>query len=237
MFLCNCFKQKPISLSYSHVILKPLLPKVINSSPTPLTQSIRCLTAPEVSTALRPFYFLVHPDLFGKYPKEQTENEKSLQVLKNYVDTLVQHKQKPNPKEVKFFVKPRGQTIKDATALPSIRIRLRDTKLRATIVSILKAAQLPTGYVDAIPEKATENVMKTPEDLFRDDEREDAFYYEEKSKTGFSSTDKNQPVLGWLQTNVDIARQRLSHHEPIRLETERLQGVITVTMKCFLIQL
>ena len=231
MFLCNCFKQKPIS--YSHVILKPTLPQVVSLSPTPLIQSKRCLTAPEVSTALRPFYFLVHPDLFGKYPKEQTENEKSLQVLKNYVDTLVHNKQRPNPKEVKFFVKPRGQTIKDKTPLPSIRIRLRDTKLRATVVTILKAAELPTGYVDAIPEKANDDVVKPPEDLFRDDEREDAFYYEEKSKTGFSSTDKNQPVLGWLQTNVDIARQRLSHHEPIRLETERLQGlIITIIKKC-----
>ena len=48
-------------------------------------------------------------------------------------------------------------------------------------------------------------------------------HFQELSKTGFSSTDKNQPLLGWLQANVDIARQRLSSHEPIRLETERLQ--------------
>ena len=72
----------------------------------------RFLTGTEVSTALRPFYFLVHPDLFGKYPQEQVENEKSLKVLKNYVDTLLHDKKRPNPKEVKFFVKPRG-LVKD----------------------------------------------------------------------------------------------------------------------------
>ena len=182
----------------------------------------RFLTGTEVSTALRPFYFLVHPDLFGKYPQEQVENEKSLKVLKNYVDSLLHDKKKPNPKEVKFFVKPRG-LVKDKSVLPSIKIRLRDPKLRSTVVTILKTADLPTGYVDSIPEKQ-ETVTKSADEIFSDEE---GFVFEEQTKTGFSSTDKNQPLIGWLQTNVDIARQRLSKHEPIRLETERLQGAIS----------
>jgi len=33
--------------------------------------SYRYLNSAEVSTALRPFYFNVHPDLFGKYPEER----------------------------------------------------------------------------------------------------------------------------------------------------------------------
>jgi len=190
----------------------------------------RCLSGTEVSTALRPFYFLVHPDLFGKFPQEQNENEKSLKILKNYVDSLLHDKKKPNPIEVKFFVKPRGsslisQAIKDRNLLPFIRIRLRDTKLRTTIVNILKAAELPTAYVDSIPEKV-ENAQKLPDNLFQDEGAEE-YGFREKSATGFSSTDKNQPLLGWLQANVDTARQRLSRHEPIRLETERLQGAIS----------
>ena len=189
------------------------------------TQSRRWLSGTEVSTALRPFYFLVHPDLFGKYPKAQTENEKSLKILKNYVETLVHEKNRPNPKEVKFFVKPRGGTMpaKDQTQLQSIRIRLRDSKLRATVLNILKSAELPTGYVDSIPERK-EVARKSSEEILSE-QFEEKFedHFQEQSKTGFSSTDKNQPVLGWLQANVDIARQRLSSHEPIRLETERLQ--------------
>lgn len=31
----------------------------------------RFLSSAEVSTALRPFYFSVHPDLFGKYPEQR----------------------------------------------------------------------------------------------------------------------------------------------------------------------
>ena len=35
----------------------------------------RKLSSAQVSTALRPFYFLVHPDLFGRWPREQAVNE------------------------------------------------------------------------------------------------------------------------------------------------------------------
>ena len=169
----------------------------------------RLLSGAEVSTALRPFYFLVHPDLFGKYPREQTENEKSLKILKNYVDTLVHDKKKPNPAEVKFFVRPRGVgggSRKDSS-IPSIKIRLRETKLRSMVVTILRSADLPTGYVDNIPERSNEATTETSGvDSDFSDPFEEAAGFTEQSKTGFSSTDKHQPLVGWLQANVDIAR-------------------------------
>lgn len=33
--------------------------------------SHRCLSVSETAIALRPLFFMVHPDLFGKFPKEQ----------------------------------------------------------------------------------------------------------------------------------------------------------------------
>lgn len=36
-----------------------------------LPRLCRFLSSAEVSTALRPFYFSVHPDLFGRYPTER----------------------------------------------------------------------------------------------------------------------------------------------------------------------
>jgi len=185
--------------------------------------SVRLLSSTEVSTALRPFYFLVHPDLFGKYPKEQAENEKSLKTLKNYVETMANEKKRPNPKDVQFYVKPRTLQQKERNILQSLKIRLVDTRLREAVLTILRAAELPTGYVDAIPEKKMESVEK-PKDMFTDPFEEDEPQGQQASS--FSSTDKRQPLLGWLQANMSVARQRLSRHEPIRLETERLQGEI-----------
>ena len=60
----------------------------------------------------RPFYFLVHPDLFGKHPKAQKSNEKNLKTLNNYVEILVKDQKRPNPKDVHFFIKPRIQEKK-----------------------------------------------------------------------------------------------------------------------------
>ena len=53
---------------------------------TPFSHIIRrSLSSSQVSTALRPFYFLVHPDLFGRWPQEQAVNEASLKQLKSYL--------------------------------------------------------------------------------------------------------------------------------------------------------
>ena len=166
---------------------------------------VRHLTGPEVNTALRPFYFLVHPDLFGKFPTEQNQNEKSLKILKNYVDTLLHEKKKPNPAEVKFFIRPRGAGGANKRDLATIKIRLRDTKMRGLVVNILKSADLPTQYVDSVQEKEGENNADTIPD-FSDPFGDEGF--PTQSSTGFSSTDKKQPLVGWLQANVDIARYR-----------------------------
>ena len=84
-------------------------------------------------------------------------------------------------------------------------IRLRDTKMRGLVVNILKAADLPTQYVDSVQEKEGENNADTIPD-FSDPFGDEGF--PEQSSTGFSSTDKKQPLVGWLQANVDIARYR-----------------------------
>ena len=47
-------------------------------------ECLHCLLA-KVSTALRPFYFLVHPDLFGLFPKERAVNEDSLKALRAHL--------------------------------------------------------------------------------------------------------------------------------------------------------
>ena len=43
----------------------------------------------------------------GKYPKEQSENEVNLKTLKNYVDMIAEGKKRPNPSDVRFFVRPK----------------------------------------------------------------------------------------------------------------------------------
>jgi len=186
--------------------------------------SLRFLSAQQVSNALRPFYFLVHPDLFGKHPEAQALNEKNMKTLKNYVDTLVTEKKVPNPKDVSFYIKPRSLEDKEKNHLKIVRIRLKDVNIRETVLTILKQSMLPTGYVDKIPHSETtnsESSHKVEYNRFDDDE-----FSESSDSVGFSPTDTRQPFVSWLANNINKARTRFAECEPIRLETERLQGEI-----------
>ena len=110
----------------------------------------RWLTQKQISTALRPFYFLVHPDLLTKFPKERVANESALKSLKNYISVVLDEHRSPVPIQTTFFLKPRQQT---APSLRQVTISLRDgTDIRKTVLNILAACQLPTSYVDSLPE-------------------------------------------------------------------------------------
>jgi len=186
----------------------------------------RRLSSAEVSTALRPFYFLVHPDLFGKHPREAAENEVNLKSAKNYIETMVEGGPRPSPREVRFYMRPKAVT---KAVLPTVRIRLRDATLRRTVLTILRGCDLPTDFVDSIPvseeEQRGQVMEEVPRRTWRDDLSSEGSQQEESSG-GFSPTDKGQPFLAWLTNNVGVARTRLQGCEPIRLEIERLQGGI-----------
>ena len=111
----------------------------------------RRLSSAQVATALRPFYFLVHPDLFGRFPQEQAVNETSLKQLKSYLNIMLDEKRRPQPIKTTFYVKPRGQ--KSRKKLSKIQLQLgSEAKIRDTVSVILKNMELPTSYVDSIPD-------------------------------------------------------------------------------------
>ena len=120
------------------------------SSKTTPSLICRFLSSAQVSTALRPFYFLVHPDLFGKWPQEQAVNEASLKQLKSYLSTMLEEKRRPQPLKVTFYVKPRLASRKN---LRKIQLKLgSESKIRKTVSAILSTVELPTSFVDSIPD-------------------------------------------------------------------------------------
>lgn len=60
----------------------------------------------ELSTVLRPFYFVVHPDLFGQYPEQRTTNEESLKHLSVFIESLKTQKSNVSlPTNLKFYIR------------------------------------------------------------------------------------------------------------------------------------
>ena len=132
------------------------IPKGLQMNDTWQKTVRRHLTHAQVSTALRPFYFLVHPDLLAKFPKEQAVNESSLKSLKMYLNVMIDdRKVVPNPITTTFYIKPRSQRERlNKAKLKSVRLHLtQERKVRSAVIKILKGCDLPTSYVDSIPER------------------------------------------------------------------------------------
>lgn len=159
----------------------------------------RGLSSTEVSTALRPFYFSVHPDLFGQYPEErvgifnhngnfleqipvncifQTVNENSLKQLSSYLETVQQNRM-GSPLTLKFYLKPhRVQSVK---SLKSVQIHLNDKSLKRVVTSILQSCDLPTTYVDKIESPERKSRIFTESDarkFYENLSKQEAEFYE-----------------------------------------------------------
>nr|ACO11203.1 C3orf23 [Caligus rogercresseyi] len=176
----------------------------------------RSLTSAQVSVALRPFYFLVHPDLFVKYPKEQIVNENSLKSLKSYLDEkenrhrVIKWTSQP---QFRFYVKNPSQTPKE---LRSIQFALTETPdVKSAVSKVLKSFNLPTNYIDNIHPPPSKK-----QKFFRDIEDEE----EPTRRPSKGSSDTL--LIDWLESNVGTARERLSYCTPFRLEIERIRSQI-----------
>ncbi|XP_056289821.1 T-cell activation inhibitor, mitochondrial isoform X3 [Pseudoliparis swirei] len=66
----------------------------------------RALSGADAVNALRPFYFAVHPDFFGQYPREREVNENSLKRLNGFLDGLQRPGGgSPRPMRLTFYVR------------------------------------------------------------------------------------------------------------------------------------
>ncbi|CAH1955869.1 unnamed protein product [Acanthoscelides obtectus] len=194
---------------------------------------IRKLTTTEVSTALRPFYFSVHPDLFGQYPSERAVNESSLQKLSSALANL-QDCKPVKPVLLTFYLKDKTSS---KVAFHEIKIHLIERDIKAAIAKILKSCNLPTDYIDSIVTPATE----PPESTIR-----------YKNDIDFTKADEHHPIyahiimqrkikeardalrlLNWLKINHTIALDKYQQGQEYRKEIARLREEIRKDLELF----
>lgn len=132
--------------------LKPVVSSVLT----------RFMSSSQTKAALKPFYFAVHPDLFGEYPKQKKINEDSLKRLNSYIDNL-QAKSPVNPTHLIFYLKNENieTSIHTSESLKKVRVSLFSRDLHFTISQILKSCGMLEDLV-ALNEK----VSATPPAVF-----------------------------------------------------------------------
>lgn len=205
------------------------------------------MTSTEVSTALRPFYFSVHPDLFGQHPNQRTTNENSLKQLSSLLETLQNRRRFP-PCTLQFYIRDKN---KHEQSFKLINIYFNNRDIRETILTILRSCNLPTEYVDKIPKAIEKNESSflnnnpfnnNERDSFRKDPFSKGPFRSQFNEDYFTEAMENDPIFGvffvkrkitkerdsqrlgkWIEENYRNALDISELYRPLREELERLR--------------
>ncbi|XP_032218410.2 T-cell activation inhibitor, mitochondrial isoform X1 [Nematostella vectensis] len=112
------------------------------------TLTARLLSNQQTKAALKPFYFAVHPDLFGQHPTQRATNEDSLKRLNSYIDNL-ENKYPVSPTHLTFYIKDDEQVEQEK--FKTVRISLYSRDLGYTVSQILKSCGMIKDFVAVDP--------------------------------------------------------------------------------------
>lgn len=178
----------------------------------------RYLSSAEISTALRPFYFSVHPDLFGKFPEQRKINENSLQQLSALLEAQQTSRRLAVP-PLPFYLRQKNMPEGD---FKLVKIQLNGNNVRETVVKVLNACDMPTNYVDKIPRSKVQNEFMKPDfsKAYED-------FKTEFDKATFIKRKVNEKkainnVIDWIYDNSLVAKEKYGSTEATRGQVKSL---------------
>ncbi|XP_076174528.1 T-cell activation inhibitor, mitochondrial isoform X2 [Ptiloglossa arizonensis] len=196
--------------------------------------AMRALSTGEVSTALRPFYFTVHPDLFGQYPTQRTVNENSLKQLSSIIENLQQ--QRPvRPTTLPFYLRSKDEKEVKAGKFTLVKIQLKEKDLRQTILSILKTCDLPTTFVDKIEEQKPLESTKYKSKFWqrKGTTRENIDFSELEDDPIYASIIMKKKInlepdtlKAYLEKHINEVHVKLEACRPMREEVQKLEKIL-----------
>ncbi|XP_008431043.1 T-cell activation inhibitor, mitochondrial isoform X2 [Poecilia reticulata] len=189
----------------------------------------------EAVNALRPFYFAVHPDFFGQFPREREVNENSLKQLNGYMENL----QKPGlklvqPIKLTFYIRDTKESTEKqpdivSSGFRSVSFILHTNDILSTVMNVLTSCSLPVEHMER-HEKSFGTCQSGPDggESFHRPIKWDKSYY---TFTGFrdpeqelQQTKRMEPTLhGWLRNSEPDATKKHNASLPRREELSRLK--------------
>ncbi|XP_026315453.1 T-cell activation inhibitor, mitochondrial isoform X2 [Hyposmocoma kahamanoa] len=179
----------------------------------------RCLSSAEVSTALRPFYFNVHPDLFGKYPEQRKTNEYSLQQLSAFLEAQ-QSKRSITIPPLSFYVRQKDMPEGNFRL---VKISLNSNDVRDTVVKVLNACDISTSYIDKIPRSThkteySKSDVKAAYEKYTNDFG--TIFNDIKRKVKEKKSASN--LIEWIIENSAVAKEKYESTNATRKQVESL---------------
>ncbi|KAG6445417.1 hypothetical protein O3G_MSEX003921 [Manduca sexta] len=179
----------------------------------------RFLSSAEISTALRPFYFSVHPDLFGKYPEQRSTNENSLQQLSAFIEAQQSRRRMSIP-PLSFYIRQRD--MPDGN-FKLVKIHLNGNDVRETVVKVLNACDISTSYVDKIPTTPPKTEFSKPDFAKAYQQYTDDFEKATRMKRDIEKKKAIDNIVDWIYENSAIARDK---YEATHATRDQVQSLI-----------
>ncbi|XP_053693984.1 T-cell activation inhibitor, mitochondrial [Sabethes cyaneus] len=205
----------------------------------------RMISSSEVATALRPFYFAVHPDLFGRYPQQRQVNEDSLKLLSAHLESLLSQRRilPSTPKMLPFYVRTSNSPEQRGT-FNLVKVPLeRTVDPKIFLRKILESCNLSTEYLDKIP-SGTSSGDKSQRSRSSSDtgSYNESFTYRKRTEDGSDNQEEspfesefdvfqfrikkareNESLKLWLQKHMVTANVRTRALQELKDEVEKLR--------------
>ncbi|XP_030385633.1 T-cell activation inhibitor, mitochondrial [Scaptodrosophila lebanonensis] len=187
----------------------------------------RRLLSTELTAALRPFYFAVHPDLFGQYPEQRQTNEESLKMLSAHLESLYErnYRSTQDAKVLKFYVRESAEVEKrDSFKLVQIRMDSHARDAKSFIQNLLELCNLSTEYIKTV-KTATHSRPQEQSMAYKpgQDYNYDVEFAEFESEFRHERAEKKPDLATWVADNVEKANQRTKDTAELKAEIDKLQ--------------
>ncbi|XP_066290678.1 T-cell activation inhibitor, mitochondrial-like [Branchiostoma lanceolatum] len=177
---------------------------------------------PAASNPLRPFYFAVHPDLFGQFPREKKVNESSLKQLNGYLESI-QAGCPHLPPSLKFYIRKNHvkQDNRSPVGFKSVQFTILSKDFLTVVEEILSSCDLPTCHLEKLRSTQPAKSAATPLRHWDESVVHD-FFTRPGSHRNLrrSQIKKDIRLRSWVSNNMPKIEKRLQQSQKVR-ETNR----------------
>ncbi|XP_061390344.1 T-cell activation inhibitor, mitochondrial [Musca vetustissima] len=203
---------------------------------TTVVQNVRNIST-ELAAALRPFYFVVHPDLFGQHPEQRTVNEESLKQLSAHMQMIQERKLSilRETKILKFYIREENGEDRSKFKLIQLTLDNRTRDPKTIITKLLELCNLPTDYVKSLKSTPIDDVKPSGGGGFADNGagfRASQDYNYGSQFAGFESSyyrakeETKKSIDEWIAENSNLAKKRAKDLQPLKRDVEVLQKAV-----------
>lgn len=175
---------------------------------------------------MRPFFFKVHPDLFGKFPEQRAINENSLQILSAHLEHLQRKSTSQSPPTLPFYLRNSDKSKPFRLVKIPLNQQSDTKKFVINILQICDCSEEETRKVEQIvptsPKRTLSEFYPSRKYTVDDDESQ---FSEEFNLFQFKvrRAREDESLQKFIKKNIDLAIIRTKSLDELKQEVQKLK--------------